>query len=145
MPDIVWSHFRRLGDIRRLEQAAGVEIKLIDETYQPETRREYSMKVIRECRAKPGKSMILFLDPDTGLAGKNVKPEHVTAEEVARYWDVLEFSDWLVLYQHSNREKNWLSNKEKAFSASIGAAVGMEVFRATSGAKDVAFICARKQ
>lgn len=86
-----------------------------------------------------------FHDPDTGLAGKYVKPEHVSAEEVAGYWDVLEPSDWLVLYQHSNRDKNWLSNKEKEFSALIGATVGVEVFHATSGAKDVAFICARKQ
>jgi hypothetical protein len=145
LPEIVWAHFRNLRHIERLAKAARLEIVLIDTPYQPVTRSEYSKTVISEYRTRPKKPTVVFLDPDTGIAEKCAKPEHVSSKEVSDIWKALEPSDWLVLYQHSHHHKDWLSIKRDEFIRAIASRPEhVEVFRAIKGAKDVAFLCAQK-
>jgi len=145
LPDIVWTHFRNLRDIEYLAAESGVEIVLIETPYLPAARADYSKAIIDKYLAIPRKPMIVFLDPDTGIAKGRAKPEHVTSDEISEIWAALAPSDWLVLYQHKNFQQNWLSNKREEFARALGSLVGdVDVFRAKNGARDVAFLCAQK-
>ena len=55
----------------------------------------------------------LFLDPDTGLAPNRAGTEHVKPDEVLLIWESLKEGDFLVLYQHSFRSKNWVNIRKK--------------------------------
>ncbi len=146
LSDLVWSHFRDIRDIKRLAKSSGLEIGLIETPYDPSSRTDYSLKVIEQCRSELKKPTVVFLDPDTGIAERNAKPEHVTSTEVSSIWNALAPSHWLVLYQHSNRHKEWLPNKRDEFAKAIGVRNKIETFRASArtGARDVAFLCAVK-
>jgi len=141
--DLVLSHFRDIRDIRRLAKSSGLDIGVIETPYEPNSRTDYSLKVIEQYRNEIKKPTAVFLDPDTGIAERNAKPEHVTSAEVSSIWNALAPSHWLILYQHSNRHKEWLSNKRDEFSRAIGSRT-IETFRARTGARDVAFLCAVK-
>jgi len=143
LSDLVWSHFRDIRDIKRLAKSSGLDIGLIETPYDPSSRTDYSLKVIEKYRNEIKKPTAVFLDPDTGIAEWNAKPEHVTSTEVSSIWNALAPSHWLILYQHSNRHKEWLPNKRDEFARAIGSRA-IETFRAGTGARDVAFLCAVK-
>ena len=86
----------------------------------------------------------MFLDPDTGIAERNARPEHVTPEEVRQIWNTLKPSDWLVLYQQRHRKKNWEEIKRSEFERAIGTGKS-EAFRGKNGVTDVVFFCASKE
>jgi len=143
VPELVWVHFRDIHDIKRLATVTGIDINVIDTVYEIKTRARYTQDVIEQyCSTQEGRTLI-FLDPDTGIAERNAKPQHVTPCEVRKIWASLRHEDWLVLYQHSNRHKRWLWRKRSEFKRATGAHP-IETFRAKSGARDVAFFCAQK-
>lgn len=143
LSDLVWSHFRDIRDIKRLAKSSGLEIGLIEAPYDPSSRTAYLLKVIEQYRSEIKKPTAVFLDPDTGIAERHAKPEHVTSAEVSSIWNALAPSHWLILYQHSNRHKEWLPKKRDEFARAIGSRT-IETFRARTGARDVAFLCAIK-
>ena len=147
MPDVVWSHFRNLNDIKRLAKKTGIKINLISTQYNAKDRLDYTRAVARRCRAIKGAPAIVFLDPDTGIAENNAKPEHVTPEEVLRIWNALLPESWLVLYQHRHHHKKWQIFKRAEFAKAIG--LGLKNIRTIqarkgTGATDVAFFCVKK-
>lgn len=147
MPDVVWSHFRNLNDIKRLAKTSGIKIDLISTQYNVNDRLDYSRAVARRCRAIKGAPAIVFLDPDTGIAENNVKPEHVTQEEVHHIWNALLPESWLVLYQHRYRHKQWHKYKRTEFAKAIGLSsknIRTIQARRGTGATDVAFFCVKK-
>jgi len=144
LPEAVWSQSRDIQDIRRLATVAEIEIDVIDAPFDAKARASYTKKVIEHRRSTQNLPTLLFLDPDTGIAEQNAKPEHVTPAEVRDIWTSMKPADLLVLYQHSNRHKEWLPKKRTEFEKAIKTP-HTETFRAKSGAKDAAFFCASKQ
>lgn len=127
--DLVWSHFRDIRDIERLAKSSKIEIELIETPYDPRAKDEYSLRVVSRYSAKSKTPTVVFLDPDTGIAERNARPEHVTSTEVSKIWRALDSSHWLVLYQHSNRHKDWVTNKRNEFTRAIDSS-DIKTFRA---------------
>lgn len=140
----VWAHFRDIHDIRRLAAATGIDIKVIGTPFDAKARSRYTQEVLEAFCADSRRPMLVFLDPDTGIAERNAKSEHVTSAEVGDIWRTLPRFDWLVLYQHANRRKGWVARKRAEFQRAIDSS-HVETFRARRGATDVAFYCAVKQ
>lgn len=148
IPNNVWSHFRQLDDIKRLERSSGITIDLISNPFEKQNRSNYVEDVARQCRASRNGAAIIFLDPDTGIAERDTKPEHVALEEVIRIWDALLPGDWLVLYQHSFRKEGWHEIKQKEFAKATGRTPDkIKAIRAIkgTGATDVVFLCVKKK
>ena len=144
LPDPVYNHFRNINDISRLSGVSGIEIEVIGDLYDTKQRSAYTQKVLDRINSAKGLPILVFLDPDTGIAERNARPEHVTPEEVHQIWYTLKPSDWLVLYQHRHRKKNWEEIKRSEFERAIGTKM-IETFRAKNGATDVVFFCAPKE
>ena len=144
VPDSVWAHFRDIRDIRRLAVGTGIEISVLGAPFDAKDRESYTHEVIANVRSSAQRPVAVFLDQDTGIAERNVRPKHVTPAEVRDIWGSLNRSDWLVLYQHSNRRTEWLSTKRAEFARAIDIA-HVETFRARNGARDVAFFCAVRE
>ena len=143
IPDSVWDHFRNINDIRRLAKISGFDIEIIETPYITKQRTKYTQVVVDQIENGKGSPVIIFLDPDTGIAERNAKPEHVTSDEVQRIWFALRPLDLLVLYQHSHRDKQWVQKKRAEFGRAIGT-MQIMTFRAKSGPTDVAFFCAER-
>jgi len=122
---------------------SGIEIDVIDDLYDTTQRDAYTHIVLDRINSAKGLPILVFLDPDTGIAERNAKPEHVTTAEVRQIWDALKSSDCLVLYQHRHRKNNWKEVKRSEFERAIGTK-RIETFRAKNGATDVVFLCVAK-
>ena len=82
MPDPVVSHFRNLHDIQRLATSTGIQIKVFSVLFQD--RSAYFADACQRIESLRGDPLLVFLDPDTGIAPKIVRLEHVTGEELHR-------------------------------------------------------------
>lgn len=138
VPDEVWTFFRDFRRIRQLTEAKP-RIAIVERDFDPRRRREYIAATIEEMN-RAERPLLLFLDPDTGVAPKNVAGEHVTAEEIAELWSALKPGEWLVVYQHARREADWVKSVSDELSATCGGA-GMDVAQSAQFGKDVAFLC----
>lgn len=118
LPKEVWNHFSDLRHIKSLGDATGLEIIVLDQTFNPLKRHYYISSIslnLKEIKTQK----IVFLDPDTGIAPKKAKAEHVTEEDMKDIWAVLLNDDLLVVYQHANRTKTWLSERIKKMSSAL--------------------------
>ena len=138
----VWNHFRCLEDIRRLGDAAGVNIDLHMASFTHQNRSGYFDAVIVRIHDLPSPK-IVFLDPDTGLAVQTGTSEHVKPLELVRIWQGLSGGDWLVLYQHSSRSKTWKEDKKRQFQSACGVDQ-VRVYDGPTVAHDVVFFAATK-
>ena len=135
VPKEVWDHFSCLGNIQRLAEATGIEIVIFGQEWQD--RQQYVSGIIQDLRQHHNSPKVVFLDPDTGIAPKVPKLEHVTMQDIQRIWEALEPDDWLAVYQHAYRSEDWLEVSKRKF----GRACGVEevrTFQAPGIAKDVA-------
>jgi hypothetical protein len=144
IPDQVYKHFRNVNDISRLSGVSGIEIEIISDLYDPKQRAAYTHRVLDRINSVKGLPILAFLDPDTGIAERNAKPEHVTPKEVRNIWDALKPDDWLVLYQHRYRKTNWEKIKLAEFQRAIGTEK-IETFREKDRVTDVVFFCVAKE
>jgi hypothetical protein len=141
--DSVWEFFRGIQRIKNLGEREGVAVKIIEEKFDHTKRTAYSDNLRRHLNGC-ARSLLLFLDPDTGLEPSVVKKAHVTKCDVKRAWSDLRRGDWLVLYQHARREKGWI-NAVRGQLKEICRGVDVDVAHSKKIAKDVAFLCAGKQ
>lgn len=143
--DAVWNHFRDLGNIRRLAAEINVEIEIVEDKVDQRDRDAYINQI--ECvvrRSAPPR--LLFLDPDTGLAPSKCGSQHVTTAELRRFFDILGSRDWLVIYQHARRRKNWVDDVCREVRSALPNARDIEVFRSKDrGLGDVALFAANKR
>jgi hypothetical protein len=109
LSSIVWNHFSDLQRIKQLEKLSKKKIVVLDETFDPADRRRYIQTIVRQLDGVPTPK-IAFLDPDTGIEPKNLKPGHVARRDLEQIWDSLEAGDILAVYQHAGRNENWLEN-----------------------------------
>lgn len=141
LPPSVWSFFRNVSAVSSLGKSLGLDIVVISEEFEPQRRAAYCRALIDRI-SNLSQSKVVLLDPDTGLAPATPRAEHVTASEVEVVWDALREGDWLILYQHAWRDRNWKDDARLKFAAACG--VECEMFTAPDIASDVAFFAAKK-
>jgi hypothetical protein len=135
----IWQHFRDLSGVRRLGEHAGIAIDIVDDQFDHRARENYVVNVLARLEAAK-RPVVVLLDPDTGLSRGVARAAHVAPGEVRNIWDALKPGDWLVLYQHALRKKNWRSVKRGEFAAACGDA-HVDIFTAR-WAKDVVLLAA---
>ena len=143
IPEAVWKHFSDLSNILSLGQATGINIEAIDWPFGPNYRREYIARVVDKLRVI-GSPKIVFLDPDTGIAPKTPKAEHVTVEDLCEVWTALQANDILMVYQHAARSQNWLDMPATKLSQACNNATVRKI-TSSEVAKDVALLWCKKQ
>ncbi len=142
----VWDHFRKdLHNVKALGSCfgLGIDIEVIGHPFNARERSQYSRRLKSVLEQLGGVRKIVLLDPDTGIEPRTAKPEHVTVKEVKELWGVLSPGDWLVLYQHRYRDRQWKEKTRSKFSS----ACEIEDVRIFSGPKvagDVAWFAAKK-
>lgn len=112
IPDDVIRHFRDVDDIKRLGTKTGVHIEVFKQEFQQSSRDTYHIEVCDYINKWPERKVV-FLDPDTGLAVKNAKAEHIKPGEVLKVWQSLQLGDFLAFYQHSFRDSEWVNIRKK--------------------------------
>ena len=111
-------HFRDLDDIQRLASATGFSIEVLKDLFAD--RAAYFMRVCELIQARDDRPVLVFLDPDVGLATESPGPEHVSSAEVAAVYEALRPNDMLVCYQHARRQKDWRGRARRAFANAPG-------------------------
>lgn len=112
IPDDVLTHFRSVSDVERLGDNTDLNIHVVTREFEHYNRDAYHSAICGFLRKQTARK-IVFLDPDTGLAPQNAKVEHVRPDEVSLIWQSLKRSDFLVLYQHRFRNRNWINIRRK--------------------------------
>lgn len=138
---VVWSFFREVAAVRSLGDLLHRRIVVIDAPFIPQRRRQYRQAVVESVRSVAS-SKIVLLDPDTGIAPAKPSGKHVTTEDIAAVWEVLQSGDWLAVYQHQSRSKTWKHDARDRFAAVCGHDV--ELYSAPKIAADVLFLARRK-
>ena len=131
----VVSHFRSIKNIKAMRSKARVRV-LVDPF---QDRAQYRQRVLMAIRDLP-KPAIVFLDPYTGLEPKESSLKHVLETELRAIWRALRPGDLLVFYQHQNRSRSWVEEKQAQFENAIGLEAGSSKLARGNGiASDVAF------
>jgi hypothetical protein len=139
----VWVHFRNLLRIKVLGPQTGIAIEVIEDAFEARKRSEYLEVVQNHLRQWSGSRKIVLLDPDTGIEPKAAKPEHVTMQEIRELWEVLSSGDWLAVYQHRYRDRNWQATTRSKFAVACGAGHDVKTFTEPTIASDVAVFAAK--
>ena len=137
----VWSFFREVTAVRSLGDLLHRRIVVIDAHFIPQRRRQYRQAVVESVRSVAS-SKIVLLDPYTGIAPAKPSGKHVTTEDIAAVWEVLQPGDWIAVYQHQSRSKTWKHDARDRFAAVCGNDV--ELYSAPEIATDVLFLARRK-
>jgi hypothetical protein len=96
IPNVVLDHFRSIGSVTKL--ACEPEIQVVDTLFGDRDR--YLREVLKLVAGDSDARALVFLDPDTGLAPRRSRPEHVLESELAEIWRQMRPGDVLVFYQH---------------------------------------------
>ena len=142
LPAQVVRHFRDLDDIQRLAKDAGIKIEVFKLPFQ--ARAQYFKDARRCVESLKEHPLLVFFDPDTGMAPEITGPEHVNAEEIHSVFRVMKQGDVLVCYQRARRQKDWRGDRRRAFTRALGVtSQEVEVFDSDL-AKDVVLFSAKK-
>jgi hypothetical protein len=142
LPDAVWNHFRDPTKISVLGVGLGLTIVPVIDIFSHASRKAYLLKVLQQLSDSPGPK-IVFLDPDTGIEPTAVNAKHVLREEISAIWESLCVNDWLVLYQHARRTKNWIAETMTAFSSACRSSQ-VRLFKGGNVAHDVVLLAAKR-
>lgn len=142
--DAVWSFFRDPSSISALGAATGIPIAVISAEFDPHHRDAYVEMVHERLRASRPGSVLLFLDPDTGLEPARAAAEHVSRSELRAYWQALKTGDWIALYQHARREKQWCERVCAELGELCGGA-DVHVAKSSEVGRDVALLFIEKR
>ena len=130
LPEEVVHHFSRdlgLNDIQRLAKSTNICIDVINKPFTD--RKEYFDGVCERIK-RYEVPVVAFLDPDTGLAQKHSKPEHVTESDLVSVFEPLRSGGILVSYQHSWRGEGWEELSRQKFARWIGVSESeVEIFK----------------
>ena len=143
IPAEVTTHFRNLDDLHRLAKTTGIRIEVFKAPFQD--RSEYFQHTRRRIESLSRDSLVVFLDPDTGLAPQVAAPQHVTADDLCSVVDVMKQGDVLVCYQRARRQNDWRGDKRRAFTRTLGlSSQDVEVFESEL-ARDAVLFATKKQ
>lgn len=143
-PKSVWSHFRDLKHIEELGRHKNLDIHIIDGQFKHAEREAYINKVCETVGRYVEFPKAVFLDPDTGIAPQKPDARHVMIGEIEKVWRRLKRGDWLVLYQHALRKKDWRTTQRKKFARVCGD-VPVRTYDCGTMAHDVVFFCAEQK
>lgn len=136
-PQEVWNHFRKLEDIKRLGETLNIKIEVYKEPFQ--SRDDFFKKLMNKL-SKEKDQIILFLDPDTGIAPNNdAKFKHVRHSEIEKVYNSLKPNDILVFYQHARRVNGWKKITKDKFEGAVNTANEIKTYYSEDIAKDVVF------
>ena len=142
LPAEVCRHFRDLDDIQRLSKSSGLRIEVLRTPFTKRAR--YFATVAARIRELAGESLVVFLDPDTGMAPQVHGLEHVTSDDLRMISDAMKPKDALVCYQHARRQKDWRGVTRRGFAKALDIETyEVEVFESAL-AKDVVLFAAVK-
>jgi hypothetical protein len=141
-PQEVWEHFRDLHHIQHLAKKTGLKIEILDGPFAHEKRQRHCEEVCSTL-ARINEPKAVLLDPDTGIEPEQANGKHVTVKEIKDIWRVLKTGDWLVLYQHALRQKNWRTKQRQRFAQACSLAK-IRTIQAEQIAHDVVFFAAVK-
>jgi hypothetical protein len=144
IPEDVIHHFRRVQNITGL--SANPRIEILDCLFSD--RLTYMAEVSAAVRGGPCEPTLAFLDPDTGLAPKHPKLDHVLETEVRDVWRAMRPRDVLVFYQHETNKAGqpWVESKRQQFESVLGLPVGSaKLAWGPRVARDVAFFYCVKE
>lgn len=136
----VWQFFRDITTIRDLGSKLKLEIVVYSEDFK---HRSTYTKQLSAKLGEISKRKLVLLDPDTGIAPKQPTLGHVKHEDIRSFWDALRLGDWLVVYQHASRKKDWLGEPRRVLSE-VCDGRPVAVYKASKLASDVAFLCVKK-
>ncbi len=143
LPKAVVQHFRSVTSVVSIGAQAKVEV--IDTLFKE--RNQYLQHVLERIRARPRRTGIVFLDPDTGLEPQTPNLKHVLASEVGAIWRAMPSGDVLVFYQHQTSRNNqeWVEPKKVQFENALGVLPGSAmVASAPKIARDVVLFFVQK-
>lgn len=139
----VWEFFRNVHAITALGSRIGRRIVVLGDSFCPDNRSAYRGGIAKAIQGFTEPKAVL-LDPDTGLAReRRATAKHATHEDVQAIWRILNPGDWLVLYQHAPRAKEWQEPARDSFRQACGAQA-VVMFTAEQIAVDVALFAAQK-
>ena len=142
LPTEVCRHFRDVDDIQRLAASSGLRIEVLKTPFTK--RSSYFVDVVSRVRELAREPLVVFLDPDTGMAPQVPGLEHVTSDELRMTFDAMKPRDALVCYQHARRQKDWRGVTRRAFARALSVASHeVEVFESAL-AKDVVLFASVK-
>ncbi len=147
LASVVWQHFRDLRRIERMSKRDKLKIKVYTALWHAQERSNYFHKLLAHIRAIRKRPLIVFLDPDTGIAPKRVGAEHVRPEELASVFKALRKGDWLTFYQHARHQRRWADLTMKSFAKAVSVRRNhLVTYRSATKdlARDVALFAARR-
>lgn len=143
-PSVVLGHFRDLEQIGNLAGRAGLTIMVFKEPFDG-SRESYFRKLATTLDCLRSKKLIVFFDPDTGIAPAHYGPDHVLPEELGAVFRELKPGDWLALYQHRQRRRNWIESNRRRFAQALDLPEKkVKTFSSPQLASDVVLFAAQK-
>ena len=145
LPVEVARHFRDIDDIQRLAEATNLKIDIHKDTFQwsrefrtrEDFRADYFDKVTTKIQQYRD-PVIVFLDPDTGIAPVNYGYEHVTHQEIRKTLRAMKTGDVLLSYQHARLgDGDWINSTREEFCEAIGTGVPVDTITCNQIANDV--------
>jgi hypothetical protein len=146
IPEEVIAHFRDLRAAGSL--GSKVRVTVFDPCFT-EDRGAYQKAVLALLSAFAQEPCIVFLDPDTGLAPRSPKLEHVLGEEARGIWEKMKVGDVFAFYQHQTNMagKPWVPLKRNQLAEALG--VPQDAIKVANAAppavQDIAIFYVRKE
>lgn len=147
LPVEVIRHFRDIDHIQRLAANVNLRIDIHKDLFQwhrefhtrEDFRKAYFNKVTIKIK-RYSDPVIVFLDPDTGIAPENYNYKHVTPKEIQSILRAMKSGDVFLFYQHARqRDRDWLNSTKEEFSQAAGISVPVDTITCNEIANDVAF------
>ena len=128
LPVEVLQHFRDIDHIVQLAATVDLKIDVHKDLFQwcPEfrTREDFRKAYFGDLanRIKQyAEPVIVFLDPDTGIAPDNYGYEHVTDQEIRTVLRAMRQGDVLLFYQHARLgDRDWRNSTKEEFGQAVG-------------------------
>jgi hypothetical protein len=147
LPVEVIRHFRDIDDIERLAANVNLRIDIHKDLFQwraefrtrEDFRKAYFGDVTSRIK-RYAEPVIVFLDPDTGIAPENYGYEHVTGQEIRTVLRAMKDGDVLLFYQHARLgDGDWLNSTKEEFGQAVEMDGPVETVTCKEIANDVAF------
>src|SRR6202035_113 len=95
---------------------ADLRIEVFKEAF--DGSNEYFARLAENIQRLHKRKLIVFLDPDTGIA-RQTGHKHVGYSELRDVFSPLRPGDWLAFYQHRPRRKEWVCERRKEFADAL--------------------------
>lgn len=135
-------HFSKdIRQINKLKDSKRVVVEVFDEPFSDKNRRSYTQQIVEKVSSPKYIRALVFLDPDTGIAGKSSSDAHVTLADIRAIWGALARGNWLVVYQHAWHTGDPFGKQRADFKRVVSPAQVMTL-KSLDSAKDMVLFAA---